>query len=639
MGDEFPMKRFTAALLSLLMLVLVLCPPYVSATEAVSGTDTPPVQEPVITRIAANRTPVVVYSSHSLSSTALGALAEGQIFTFTGTKTVGDALWYSITYRDKTGWVNSAYVTPLADGAGYTMPVSYLSRSLKVSSAFTLRTGPGTGYASAGSVSAGKTYTALGTGTDSGGITWFAINHNGETAWIKRTAVKITNNYTAIPNRNFSAGGTPVIYLSPSNQTANPFSAGGTSEGAQMTRIAKELKTYLEQTYVCTVYLGAQSTPISRYGRPMEAYRKGTDVYLAIHSNAHGSSKCYGAQGYYFPGCEQSRLLASNLCAAMNAISPYKPNVTALNDGMIYLNNIGYGEAREPGSLGMISLLFELEFHDHADTANWIINNTSKIAVAIGDGIADTIGMRLKGIEYSSQAQGVTLSAQSLELGLSKTASLSAVVPSSCTGVKWTSSNPKVATVSRGGVVTAIGCGECTITLKGSSGSAACKVSVKPELTLTAIGAGIRLTEPYGIRFGTTLSLDSGYKAAQKAGCIVEYGTVLARQETLGDATLTLSTPNIIKAPAKYIYSQTSTTLTYTAVMTNIPTDFFDTGIVARGYLIYKDVDGTKHVIYSEPRTRSFREVARLAYDSYTSMENPSANQLRLISLLEGFIN
>ena len=42
----------------------------------------------------------------------------------------------------------------------------------------------------------------------------------------------------------------------------------------------------------------------------------------------------------------------------------------------------------------MISLLAEVEYHDNADSAQWIINNTDKIARALANALETTLDMQ-----------------------------------------------------------------------------------------------------------------------------------------------------------------------------------------------------------------------------------------------------
>lgn len=162
-------------------------------------------------------------------------------------------------------------------------------------------------------------------------------------------------------------------------------------------------------------------------------------------------------------------------------------------------------------------------------------------------------------------------------------------------------------------------------------------VDANPRITLKTLGASIRLTEPYGIRYGIQIKRDEALNAVKE---IPEYGTLLIPSNALGNKELTIDTPSVLKIKAEKIYSQDETQYTYTGVLINIPQSRFDTDIKGRGYLIYVDNDtGEEHIIYSETVERSFNWVARAAYDRYSSIENPDESQKEIIEKLKGFLN
>lgn len=162
-------------------------------------------------------------------------------------------------------------------------------------------------------------------------------------------------------------------------------------------------------------------------------------------------------------------------------------------------------------------------------------------------------------------------------------------------------------------------------------------VDTNPKITLTTLGASIRLSEPYGIRFGIQIKRDDALKAVHH---IPEFGTLIIPATTLGDNELTINTPNVRKIRAENIYSQDETQYTYTGVLIKIPKSFFGTNIKGRGYLIYIDNEtGEEHIIYSKTVERSFYGVAQAAYDHYSSIENPSESDKSILNKLKGFLN
>lgn len=255
------------------------------------------------------------------------------------------------------------------------------------------------GTVAVGTVYKNERYSVLAWGSDTGDVTWWQIQlSSGVLAWVSRACCDLSAVYTPIPDRVFTPSRIPVIYLSPETRASNPYSSTimVTNEADQMERVAGALKAYLEQRYDCIVYLPPRSLSISFLNRPLDAYRKGADIYLAIHSNAGGSA--YGCETYTFAACPQSVYLGTNIVAEMQRIKqgsgvPASTISAPVKNGMEYFKyggstaGIGYGEVRDPSHLGMVGILAEVEFHDKAVSANWIVNNTDKIA----DGLANAL--------------------------------------------------------------------------------------------------------------------------------------------------------------------------------------------------------------------------------------------------------
>lgn len=155
-----------------------------------------------------------------------------------------------------------------------------------------------------------------------------------------------------------------------------------------------------------------------------------------------------------------------------------------------------------------------------------------------------------------------------------------------------------------------------------------------PDISLNMLGASIRVSDPYGIRFGIQFDKNEFFQTAD----IVEYGTLIIGAGTLGNAELTLETPSVLRIKAENILSENSEKLVYTGVLIDIPTSFFDTNVTARGYLIYRDADGNECIEYTATATKNFRGVAQAAYDKYSAIANPSASEQDIINILKALI-
>ncbi len=167
----------------------------------------------------------------------------------------------------------------------------------------------------------------------------------------------------------------PVIYLSPSRQTANSYTGVATNEGAQMYRVGEACKAILEQQGY-TVVMAPVSEELDT--RTAEANAMGADVYVAIHSNAGGNVT--GTTCYYNGNNWGAKALSDLVYGNVAALTPTADHGNH-ND---MLANIPFKEISLPH---MANLLIETEYHDKPATAQWIVNNTDQLGRAIAEGI------------------------------------------------------------------------------------------------------------------------------------------------------------------------------------------------------------------------------------------------------------
>lgn len=186
-----------------------------------------------------------------------------------------------------------------------------------------------------------------------------------------------------------------ILYLSPSRQNANTYTGVNTNEKEQMEAVAAIVKTNLEKNYEISVIMATSAYTLAN--RATECKAKGGNFYLAIHSNAGGSGTASGAVGFYQPGGKNSEALAKALVKEIDAIAPVKSNRSQnIVDGMSAFNGYGYAEIREPKKCGIPSVLIEVNFHDNAIIAKWIVSNKNVIAAAIVKAIVNTFGLKPK---------------------------------------------------------------------------------------------------------------------------------------------------------------------------------------------------------------------------------------------------
>lgn len=290
------------------------------------------------------------------------------------------------------------------------------------------------------------------------------------------------------------------------------------------------------------------------------------------------------------------------------------------------------------------ALSFSRTPENATDNITWTSSNEDVVKVsggnltAVAEGTATitvTSGNITKTctVTVTKGATGIMLNSDSAKMKRGETLQLTAtLLPAGVSDdVTWTSSNTKIATVSKDGEVKAVGYGDVTITAQTDNASAECTIFVEPNLDFKILGASIRMSNPYGIRFGIQLGKTGDFGKVK----IVEYGTVMKPTQQLGSDDLTLYTPNVLRVKGEVIYSETSAARVYTGVLINIPKSFFGTDVSGRGYLIYEDTNGVQHTIYTDIVSRSFIGVAQSAYESYSKITNPTAAQKEILKKLE----
>lgn len=173
-----------------------------------------------------------------------------------------------------------------------------------------------------------------------------------------------------------------TVYLSPSNQTANLYSYGGTSEGVQMRLVGAVVEQILKDNDIDVIVADPN---MSITNRAKEANELGVGLYVAIHSNAGASGR--GTEAFYHPDRDGGKELAQSVYNAVARLTPTPDR--GIKDGMAAFSGVGYAEIREPQ---MAATLVEVEFHDKADLAKWIMDNIDGLGEAIAEGIMDYMG-------------------------------------------------------------------------------------------------------------------------------------------------------------------------------------------------------------------------------------------------------
>ena len=150
--------------------------------------------------------------------------------------------------------------------------------------------------------------------------------------------------------------------------------------------------------------------------------------------------------------------------------------------------------------------------------------------------------------------------------------------------------------------------------------SAANTVEVSGDFVMKTGGA-VRKENPTGIRFSTYVK-ESYYKEEYT------YGTLIYPAELLGDNALTIDTKDVMNITADvWATSDASGYLLYHTVVTEIPSEFYGTPLVARSYVYNNDT----YTYVEDTQTRS---IAQVAASALANGEADSAEKL-----LESYVN
>lgn len=176
------------------------------------------------------------------------------------------------------------------------------------------------------------------------------------------------------------------IYISPSQQRSNMYYRNLISEKENCEAIAKllveELKAYRVEVKLATLSLGLT-------GRTDEAKAWGADLYVPVHTNC-----CGGVGPVIFANNDQTMAIAKLIVDALDSIAPVKSN----RSSPVVLRTGVWTEMSRPHQAGMDVLYTEINFHDHAVIAPWLMKNRAQIAKTMAKSIA--LGYGLKALLY-----------------------------------------------------------------------------------------------------------------------------------------------------------------------------------------------------------------------------------------------
>lgn len=159
------------------------------------------------------------------------------------------------------------------------------------------------------------------------------------------------------------------VYISPSSQYNNKYEFGDYTEGQVCHGIGSAVYTRLTaRGHDARV----ARTNLTYQERAAESNQYGPDVHLCIHTNAGGGD---GTVVFCYPKNVNNPLVVS----VYESVAKLSPGA---DDGIRPMTNL-----YEINKTKALCIYVEVEFHDRADLAEWIVSNIDPIAEAIVDGL------------------------------------------------------------------------------------------------------------------------------------------------------------------------------------------------------------------------------------------------------------
>ena len=168
------------------------------------------------------------------------------------------------------------------------------------------------------------------------------------------------------------------IYISPSSQPTNTYAVGNTNEQEQCRKIAAELEAVLDRCGFDSK-AGLSGT---MYTRVEESNAMGADLHLPIHTNAC-DGKVAGLRIFVYQKGGEAEKIAKAIDAELAPITPGTSDGISVQTGLYEVN-----------SSKAICVYLEVGFHDNKEEAQWIIDHTEDIAVAIAKGLCNHYGVQ-----------------------------------------------------------------------------------------------------------------------------------------------------------------------------------------------------------------------------------------------------
>lgn len=180
------------------------------------------------------------------------------------------------------------------------------------------------------------------------------------------------------------SGAVPKVYISPSNQDANTYTGVATNEMEQCYKFGLALKSALERNGI-QVKLAAKGQSNAKSIAESNAF--GADIHIPIHTNAGGGE---GTLCMVYNYDSKNMALANKVYNGLKSIVPSKKGYGVRT----FADVMGFpGQLSELSETNAIGCYVEVDFHDNATIAKWLVNNTSLIAENMCKSICSYFGI------------------------------------------------------------------------------------------------------------------------------------------------------------------------------------------------------------------------------------------------------
>lgn len=203
------------------------------------------------------------------------------------------------------------------------------------------------------------------------------------------------------------------VYLSPSGQKYNQYETGNTTEADQCDKIGKACYEALKRSGV-DVMLAPKCQKTEKNVADSNAFK--ADYHICIHTNAIGGDnskkQAEGCVVFVDPRNKGMTMAHTILDAIQTLKGKCSPYGVRAHSGLYEIN-----------ATNAKCVYVEVEFHDNAELAKWIITHTTQIGEAIAKGVCKAMAIEYKGansVEGSNDPEFIKYKQLAIDKGVVK---------------------------------------------------------------------------------------------------------------------------------------------------------------------------------------------------------------------------